>query len=190
MTAYVEQLGRRDELAELIEWHFQIIRVFLPDDQSSGARSRAGPVVGFHIHRRLLLSGFETESRGKNAQIRARLIQKISTAIASAAEISDSARDCGIWITSSRSIARRVRSKAKLLRAMMAIPIATIASPAYRVATATTAPASCAGRWGMLPPPTASTKTFSLMRKNPNAATAKPVRIQARKVRSFAAWFV
>ena len=26
--------------------------------------------------------------------------------------------------------------------------------------------------------------------KKPNAATAKPVRIQARKVRSFAAWFV
>src|SRR5260370_32840020 len=129
MTAYVKQLGRRDEVAELIEWHFQIIRVFLPDDQSNGARSRAGPVLGFHIHRRLLLLASKW-NRGKNLQIRARLTPKISTAIASAAESSDSARDCGIWISSSRSIARRVRSKAKLLRAMIAIPIATIASPA------------------------------------------------------------
>src|SRR6202011_6302523 len=114
MTADVKQLARRDELAELIEWHFQIIRVFLPDDQSNGARSRAGPVVGFHIHRRVLLLGFEMESR-RERQIRARLMQKISTPIASAAESSDSARDCGIWIISSRSIARRVLSKAKLL---------------------------------------------------------------------------
>src|SRR5258708_1134508 len=63
-----EQLGRRDEVAELIEWHFQIIRAFLPDDQSNGARRRAGPVVGSHIHCRLLLSGFEIESRGKNVK--------------------------------------------------------------------------------------------------------------------------
>jgi hypothetical protein len=68
MTAYVEQLGRRDELPELIEWHLEIIRVFLPNDQSNGARSRAGPVVGFHIHRILLLSGFEMESRGENVK--------------------------------------------------------------------------------------------------------------------------
>jgi hypothetical protein len=46
------------------------------------------------------------ESR-RERQIRARLMQKISTPIASAAESSDSARDCGIWIISSRSIARR-----------------------------------------------------------------------------------
>src|SRR5260370_42124643 len=68
MTANVEQLGRRDEVAELIEWHFQIIRAFLPDDQSNGARRRAEPVVGSHIHCRLLLSGFEIESRGKNVK--------------------------------------------------------------------------------------------------------------------------
>jgi hypothetical protein len=37
---------------------------------------------------------------------------------------------------------------------------------------------------------TASSKTFSPMRKNPNAATVRPVRIQARKVRAFAAWLV
>jgi len=41
----------------------------------------------------------------------------------------DAARDGRIRTSSSRSIARRVRSKAKLLRAMMAMPIATIASP-------------------------------------------------------------
>src|SRR5258708_12894165 len=57
MTAYVKQLGRRDEVAELIEWHFEIIWVFLPDDQSNRTHSRAGPVFGFHIHRRILLSG-------------------------------------------------------------------------------------------------------------------------------------
>jgi len=55
-------------------------------------------------------------------------MQKISTAIAVAA--ASSARDCGIWTISSRSIARRVRLKAKSLRATMAIPITTIASPA------------------------------------------------------------
>src|SRR5256885_6655162 len=117
MTADVKQLGRRDEVAELIEWHFQIIRVFLPDDQSNGARSRAGPVVRFHIHRRLLLLGFEMESRGQEAQIRARLMQKISTAIASAAESNVAARDCGIWTTSSRSIAMRLsRSRSPVRR--------------------------------------------------------------------------
>jgi hypothetical protein len=55
MTAYVKQLGRRDEVFELIEWHFKIIRVLLPDDQSDGTHSGAGPVFGFHIHRRVLL---------------------------------------------------------------------------------------------------------------------------------------
>src|SRR5882762_9673622 len=129
MTAYVKQLGRRDELVELIEGHFEIVRVFLPDDQANRTHGRAGPVLGFHIHRRVLLSGFELEPR-RERQIRARLMQKISTAIASAAESSDSARDRGIRTTSSLSIARRVRSKAKLLRAMTAIPAATIASPA------------------------------------------------------------
>jgi hypothetical protein len=40
-------------------------------------------------------------------------MQKITTAIASAAESIGSARDCGIvWTTSSRLTARRVRSKA------------------------------------------------------------------------------
>src|ERR1700682_3605696 len=34
MAAYVEELGRRDEVAELIERHFQIVRVLLPDDQA------------------------------------------------------------------------------------------------------------------------------------------------------------
>ena len=38
-------------------------------------------------------------------------MQKITTAVASAAESSDSTRDCGICITSSRSIARRVPFK-------------------------------------------------------------------------------
>src|SRR5712671_4245278 len=112
MTAYVEQLGRRDEFAELIERHFEIIRVFLPDDQANGTYSRAGPVLGFHIHRRVLLSGFEMQSR-RRRQIRARLTHKISTAITTTAESSDSAPDRGIWTISSRSIARRVRSKAK-----------------------------------------------------------------------------
>src|SRR5260370_6225611 len=130
MTAYVEQLGRRDEIAELIERHFEIIRIFLPDDQANGTHGRAGPVLGFHIHCRVLLSGFWAEIARRQRQIRARLMQKISKAIASAAESSDSARDCGIWTTSSQSIARRVRPKAKLLRAMTPIPIATIASPA------------------------------------------------------------
>src|SRR5260221_4178812 len=103
MTAYVKQLGRRDELVELIEWHFEIIRVFLPDDQSNGTHSRAGPVLGFHIHRRVLLLGFELELR-RERQIRARLMQKISTTIASAAESSVSAPDCGFRIISSLSI--------------------------------------------------------------------------------------
>jgi hypothetical protein len=64
MTADVKQLRRRDEVAELIEWHFQIIRILLPDDQSNGLRRGAGPVLGFHIHRSFFLSGFEMESRG------------------------------------------------------------------------------------------------------------------------------
>jgi hypothetical protein len=57
-------------------------------------------------------------------------MQKISMAIASAVESRASARNYGIWITSSRSIARRVRTKAERLRAMTAIPIPTMASPA------------------------------------------------------------
>src|SRR6267378_254568 len=57
-------------------------------------------------------------------------------------------------------------------------------------AAATNVPALSARRWGGLPLPTTSTRTSSLTRKKPNAATARPVRIQARKVRSFAAWFV
>jgi hypothetical protein len=59
-------------------------------------------------------------------------MRKISTAIASAAASSDSARDYGIWTISSRPIARRVRSEAKLPHATMAIPITTIASPGQR----------------------------------------------------------
>ena len=90
-----------------------------------------------------------------------RQMQKISTAVASAAESSASARDRAIWMTSSRSIAHRVRSKAVLLRAMIVTPITTIASPAKCPAPA-----------------------------NPHATTANPVRAQARKVRSFAAWSV
>src|SRR5260370_27471601 len=129
MTAYVKQLGRRNEIAKLIERHFEIIRVFLADDQANGAHGRAGPFLGFHIHHRVLLSGSKW-NRAPECQIRARLMQKISTAIASAAESSDSARDRGIWIISSRSIARRVRSKAAPLRAMTAIPNTTVASPA------------------------------------------------------------
>src|SRR5205807_10210401 len=54
MTAYVEQLSRRDEIAELIEWHFKIVRVFLPNDQADGTPSRAGPIFGSHIHGTLL----------------------------------------------------------------------------------------------------------------------------------------
>src|SRR5882762_10438683 len=54
MTAYIKQLGRRDETAELIEWHFEIIRVFLPNDQANGAHSRARRIFGSHIHRVLL----------------------------------------------------------------------------------------------------------------------------------------
>jgi hypothetical protein len=46
-------------------------------------------------------------------------MQKISTAIAIAAASSGSARDCGIWTISSRSIARRVRPKAKPLRGVL-----------------------------------------------------------------------
>jgi hypothetical protein len=41
MTAYVKQLGRRDEVVKLIEWHFKIIRILLPDDQSNGTHSSA-----------------------------------------------------------------------------------------------------------------------------------------------------
>jgi hypothetical protein len=66
MTTYVEQLGRRDEIAELIEWHFEIIRVFLPNDEANGAHGSAGHSFCFHIHRRVLLSGFELESRAAN----------------------------------------------------------------------------------------------------------------------------
>jgi hypothetical protein len=54
MTAYVEKLGRRDEIAKLVEWHFEIIRVFLPNDQADGAHSCAGPIVGSRIHGILL----------------------------------------------------------------------------------------------------------------------------------------
>jgi hypothetical protein len=59
-----------------------------------------------------------------------------------------------------------------------------------RAATAANAPAFSAAGWSGLPPPIASKRTFSLTSKNPNAVTAKPVRIQARKVRSLAAWSV
>src|SRR4030088_190934 len=61
MAAYVEKLGRRDEVVELIEWHFEIVRVFLPNDQADGAHSCAGPIVGSRIHG-ILLSEFGLES--------------------------------------------------------------------------------------------------------------------------------
>jgi hypothetical protein len=56
MAAYVEKLGRRDEIAELIERHFEVPRVFLPDDQANGTRSRPGRILGLVIHHGVLLS--------------------------------------------------------------------------------------------------------------------------------------
>src|SRR6266446_6656267 len=61
MTAYVEKLGRRDEIAKLVEWHFEIIRIFLPNDQADGANCCAGPIVGSRIHG-ILPSEFGLES--------------------------------------------------------------------------------------------------------------------------------
>src|ERR1700704_5614902 len=61
MTAYVEKLGRRDEIAELIERHFEIVWVFLSNDQANGATSCAGPIVGSRIHG-ILPSEFGLES--------------------------------------------------------------------------------------------------------------------------------
>src|SRR3981189_309513 len=61
MAAYVEELGWRDEIAELIERHFEIVRVFLLNDQANGAYSCAGPIVGSRIHG-ILLSEFGLES--------------------------------------------------------------------------------------------------------------------------------
>ena len=63
MTAYVKQLGRRDEFVELIKWHFEIVWVFLPDNQSNGTHNSTGPALGFYIHRSVSLIGLEMESR-------------------------------------------------------------------------------------------------------------------------------
>src|SRR5438445_68536 len=62
MTADVEQLGRRDEIAQLIEGHLKIVRVLLPDHQTDGARSWARTMFSCHIHR-ALLSQFESGLR-------------------------------------------------------------------------------------------------------------------------------
>jgi hypothetical protein len=35
MATYVEKLGWRDEVADLIERHFEVVRVLLPDDQAN-----------------------------------------------------------------------------------------------------------------------------------------------------------
>jgi hypothetical protein len=63
MTAYVEKFRRRDEVTELIERHFEIIRIFLPNNQSNGTHSRAGSALAFHMHRRVLPPGLEMQSR-------------------------------------------------------------------------------------------------------------------------------
>jgi hypothetical protein len=54
MTADVKQLGWRDEVAKLIEGHFKIVWVFLPDHQAHGAGSRARAMFGCHVHQTLL----------------------------------------------------------------------------------------------------------------------------------------
>jgi hypothetical protein len=54
MTAYVEELGGRDEIAELIERHFQIVRVLLPNDQADRVCGRPGQMLGSYIHCKVL----------------------------------------------------------------------------------------------------------------------------------------
>jgi hypothetical protein len=52
MTAYVEELGGRNEIAELIEGHFKIVGVLLPDDQAARAHGRSGQIQDFAVHRK------------------------------------------------------------------------------------------------------------------------------------------
>ena len=104
MTAYVEQLGRRDDIAELIKRHFEIIRAFLPNDEASGAHSCAGQFFGSHTT--------ESPIRVRTGSKHREMMQKITTAIRSTAESSDSARDCGI-LKNLIAINRAARAKAK-----------------------------------------------------------------------------
>jgi len=71
---------------------------------------------------------------------------------------------------------------------MMAIPIATIASP-HSGPRLRRAAGAFSKKMVWLPLP-ATSQGRPLDEKKTNAATASRVRIQARKVRSFAAWFV
>jgi hypothetical protein len=64
VTAYVEELGGRDEIAELIEGHFKIVWVFLSDDQANRAGGGPGQLRGFGIHGKIFPSGIDVGLRG------------------------------------------------------------------------------------------------------------------------------